>query len=447
MAKSKKMYYCTECGQEQAKWAGRCPNCGAWHTLVEREVSKKQQKVKVDKTEEPEPINTDSAKQITRMGTNIGEFDRVLGGGLVQGSVILLGGEPGVGKSTLMLQVLNKLDTSNVVYFSGEESKEQIRLRADRLEVEDEQLLLSTESSLEKIIYNMDKLTPNLIVVDSIQTVHSEEVNNIPGSITQVKECSSRLAQKAKEIGSIVILIGHITKSGNIAGPKVMEHLVDTVLYLEGGDNDLYRVLRTMKNRFGSTNEVGIFSMNEKGLDSVDNPSSFFLSEQKEKTPGTAVAVSMEGTRPFLIEIQALVTDSSYGNPQRTAHGIGYKRLSMLLAVLEKRAGYQMGVEDVFVNIVGGMKIDETAINLSLVAALASSFRDKKLDPKSVYIGEVGLVGEVRAVPFIEKRVKEAAKFGYENIYIPDSNLDTVDQFESQVIGVKSIGHFFSLVF
>jgi DNA repair protein RadA/Sms len=447
MAKEKVIYYCTECGSSQPKWAGKCPDCGAWNSMEERTVSKKSSKVKISNKSQPRPLKDSSAKKVKRINTKIDEFDRVLGGGFVRGSVLLLGGEPGVGKSTLMLQVLDKIYNKKCIYFSGEESEEQIRMRADRIGIENGEIMLSCENSMEKIMHFMDKMMPDIIVIDSIQTIYSEQLTNIPGSITQVKECSGQLTRKAKEVGCITVFVGHITKSGNIAGPKVMEHLVDSVLYLEGGENDLYRVLRSMKNRFGSTNEVGIFSMEEKGLQPVKNPSSFFLSERKSEVPGTAIAVSMEGTRPFLIEIQALVTASSYGNPQRTAHGIGYKRLAMLIAVLEKRAGYQMGTQDVFVNIVGGMKIDETAINLSLVAAMASSFRDVSLPPDSAFIGEVGLVGEVRSVPFIKQRVQEAAKFGYKNIFIPSKNLNNLKVKKARITGVNSIEHFFNLVF
>ena len=447
MAKEKVIFYCTECGSSQLKWSGKCPDCGAWNSMEERTVNKKQTRVKISKKSYPRPLKETKKQIIKRITTDITEFDRVLGGGFVKGSVLLLGGEPGVGKSTLMLQVLDRIEDKKCIYFSGEESEEQIRMRSDRLGIKNGEILLSCENSMEKIIHFMDKMDPDIIVIDSIQTIYSEQLSNIPGSITQVKECSGQLTRKAKELGCIIVFVGHITKSGNIAGPKVMEHLVDSVLYLEGGENDLYRVLRSMKNRFGSTNEVGIFSMEEKGLNPVKNPSSFFLSERNSDVPGTAIAVSMEGTRPFLIEIQALVTASSYGNPQRTAHGIGYKRLSMLIAVLEKRAGYQMGTQDVFVNIVGGMKIDETAINLSLVAAMASSFRDVSLPSHSAFIGEVGLVGEVRSVPFIKQRVKEAAKFGYKNIFIPSKNVDNLKIDGVTITGVNSIEHFFSLVF
>ncbi|MCF7886007.1 MAG: DNA repair protein RadA [Candidatus Marinimicrobia bacterium] len=447
MAKDKTIYYCTECGSTQLKWAGKCPDCGAWNSMEERKVSKKSRKVKIGSKSTPRPLKANRQKKLKRITTRIDEFDRVLGGGFVTGSVLLLGGEPGVGKSTLMLQILDRIKDKECIYFSGEESEEQIRMRADRLQIQNGEILLSCENSMEKIMHFMDKMNPDIVVIDSIQTIYSEQLTNIPGSITQVKECSGQLTRKAKEIGCITIFVGHITKSGNIAGPKVMEHLVDTVLYLEGGENNLYRVLRSMKNRFGSTNEVGIFSMDESGLNPVKNPSSFFLSERNSDAPGTAIAVSMEGTRPFLIEIQALVTASSYGNPQRTAHGIGYKRLAMLIAVLEKRAGYQMGTQDVFVNIVGGMKIDETAINLSLVAAMASSFRDVSLPSDSAFIGEVGLVGEVRSVPFIKQRVKEASKFGYKNIYLPQKNVKNLNVEGVILTGVNSIEHFFNLVF
>jgi len=440
--KTKIAYVCTACGSVQPKWSGKCPECGAWNEMVEEKVVKRPEKVTTESRREPQPLTAATTKKIERSVTGIEEFDRVLGGGFVNGSVILISGEPGIGKSTIVLQVLEKLKGEKFLYFTGEESEEQIRLRADRLGIRDPRIWVASENNLENILYQMDNHRPAAVVIDSVQTVYSDAYENVPGSVTQVRECAGRLLRKAKELGIIAVFIGHITKDGMIAGPKVLEHLVDTVLYLEGDKQNFYRLLRSMKNRFGSTNEVGIFEMKETGLIPVGNPSHFFLSERREHVAGSAIAVSMEGTRPFLIEVQALVTQTSYGTPQRTANGIDYRRLAMLIAVLEKRAGFPFRTQDVFVNLVGGLKIDETAINLGLVAAMASSFRDIPLDPMSVFIGEVGLVGEVRSVPFIEQRVKEAVKFGYEKIYVPKHNLRLLkSDSDSKIIGVDSINH------
>ena len=446
--KDKTLFYCTECGNSQSKWSGKCMACNAWNTLIEEKVSKKTAKNPtkyIDK--EPIPLNQKISNTTLRAKTNIEEFDRVTGGGFVRGSVILLGGEPGIGKSTLMLQILQHLEGKLFLYFSGEESEEQIQMRATRMQISHSGILLSCDNNLESILHQMEKHKPNLVVIDSIQTLYSDDFDNVPGSITQVKECAGQLQRKAKENNITIILIGHITKSGNIAGPKILEHLVDTVLYLESGQHNHYRTLRSIKNRFGSTNEVGIFEMQEKGLIPVNNPSGFFLSEKRDHISGSTISVSMEGTRPILIEIQALVTKSSYGNPQRTANGIDYRKLAMLIAILEKRGGYPLSSQDVFLNIVGGLKIDETAINLAVVTAMASSFRDISINSKSAFIGEVGLGGEIRSVPFVEARVKEALKFGYQQIFIPKSNKKLIQNSTNKIIAVDSIGHLFGLIF
>jgi len=446
--KTKIIFFCTECGSTQPKWSGKCPDCNSWNSMVEEQVSKRKNRDLIStSSRNPEPLNSVHTTPGKRFSTGIEEFDRVTGGGFVKGSVILLGGEPGIGKSTIMLQVLHKLEGEKFLYFSGEESEEQIQMRANRMSIHDDRILVSCENNLENILHHITKNKPEIVIIDSIQTLYSEDYDNVPGSITQVKECAARLLKLAKAEGIIILFIGHITKSGNIAGPKVLEHLVDTVLYLEGGNHNHYRTLRSIKNRFGSTNEVGIFEMLEKGLSPVENPSGFFLSERRENVSGSSVAVSMEGTRPFLIEIQALITQSSYGNPQRTANGIDYRKLAMLIAVLEKRAGYPMGTQDVFLNIVGGLQINETAINLGVIAAMASSFKDFPLNAKSVFIGEVGLVGEIRSVPFIEDRIKEALKFGYNSIYVPSGNYKMMKEKNTKIQGVDSIGHLFSLIF
>ena len=446
--KIKTVFVCNECGAVQPKWAGRCSECGAWNTMVEEKVLKKPRSTMHTEKRDLEPLESKSAQRQIRIMTGIEEFDRVLGGGFVNGSVVLLAGEPGIGKSTIMLQILDKLDGEKFLYFSGEESEEQIRLRANRLSISDPRILVACENNLENVLFQIDQHKPTAVVIDSVQTLYSDAYDNVPGSITQVRECAGKLLRQAKELGIIVIFIGHITKEGMIAGPKVLEHVVDTVLYLEGAKNNFYRMLRSMKNRFGSTNEVGIFEMKSEGLIPVGNPSQLFLSERREHVAGSAVAVSMEGTRPFLIEVQALVTHTSYGTPQRTANGIDYRRLSMLIAVLEKRVGLPLGTQDVFVNLVGGLRIDEPAIDLSVIAAMASSFKDIPLKSSSAMIGEIGLVGEVRSVPFIEQRVKEAAKLGYSSIYVPKSNVKMLRNVsQTEVISIDSISHLFSKIF
>ncbi len=446
--KIKTIFVCNECGAVQPKWTGRCSECGAWNTMVEEKVLKKPISTTRPEKRELEPLKSKNVQRQVRSTTGIEEFDRVLGGGFVRGSVVLLAGEPGIGKSTIMLQILDKLNGEKFLYFSGEESEEQIRIRANRLSIINPRILVACENNLENILFQIDQHKPTAVIIDSVQTVYSDAYDNVPGSVTQVRECAGKLLRQAKELGIIVIFIGHITKEGMIAGPKVLEHVVDTVLYLEGAKNNFYRMLRSMKNRFGSTNEVGIFEMKKEGLIPVRNPSELFLSERREHVAGSAVAVSMEGTRPILIEVQALVTHTSYGTPQRTANGIDYRRLSMLIAVLEKRVGLPLGTQDVFVNLVGGLRIDEPAIDLGVIAAMASSFKEIPIKTSSAMIGEIGLVGEVRSVSFIEQRVKEATKLGYSSIYVPKSNVKMLkDVSKANVIGVDSINHLFSMIF
>jgi DNA repair protein RadA/Sms len=447
--KFKNVFVCNQCGAIQPKWLGRCPECGAWNSLVAEQVQKKTRSV------ENAPVRrnlvslnyTGGAPQ-ERLLTGIAEFDRVLGGGFVPGSVVLIGGEPGIGKSTLIMQALTCLKGGKLLYFSGEESEQQLGLRARRLEIEDPRIMVACENNLENILFQMESERPAAVVIDSIQTVYSDQFENVPGSVTQVRECAGKILRLSKELSLTTVFVGHITKDGMIAGPKVLEHLVDTVLYLEGGKNNFYRTLRAVKNRFGSTNEVGIFEMKDRGLAEVGNPSGFFLAERREHVAGSAVTVSMEGTRPFLIEAQALVTQSSYGTPQRSANGIDYRRFVMLIAVLEKRAGLPLRTQDVFINLAGGFKIDETAIDLGVTAAVASSFKDQPLDSRAAFIGEVGLVGEVRSVPFLENRIREALKFGYANVYIPKSGLKVIDKdLKTRVIPVESLGQVFSRIF
>jgi DNA repair protein RadA/Sms len=344
--------------------------------------------------------------------------------------------------------VLAQISGDRLLYFSGEESEEQLALRASRMNINDSRILVACENNLENIIHHIGQHKPTVVVIDSIQTVYSDAYDNVPGSVTQVRECAGVLLKKAKGEQFVTLLVGHITKDGMIAGPKVLEHLVDTVLYLEGGKTNFYRTLRSMKNRFGSTHEVGLFTMKDNGLIPVENPSEFFLSERRKHVAGSAVAVSMEGTRPFLIEVQALVTQTSYGNPQRTANGIDHRRLAMLIAVLEKRSGLALRLQDIFVNIVGGLRIEETAVNLGVLVAIASSFKDAPLAPSAVFIGEVGLVGEIRSVPQIEQRVTEALKFGFKPIYIPRSNLKQLKKIAgTEVVGVDSINQLFEIIF
>ncbi len=446
--KTKTVFICNECGSSQPKWAGRCPECGTWSSLVEETVPKKQTRSVPVGERKLQPLNQTVSLTAHRIATRVDEFDRVLGGGFVPGMVVLLAGEPGIGKSTLVLQVLAQITGDRLLYFSGEESEEQLALRATRMNINDSRILVACENNLENIIHHIAQQKPTVVVVDSIQTVFSDVYDNVPGSVTQVRECAGALLKKAKEEQFVALLVGHITKDGMIAGPKVLEHLVDTVLYLEGGKTNFYRTLRSMKNRFGSTNEVGLFTMKDNGLMPVENPSEFFLSERRKHVAGSAIVVSMEGTRPFLIEVQALVTQTSYGNPQRTANGIDHRRLAMLIAVLEKRSGLPLRLQDVFVNVVGGLRIEETAINLGVLVAIASSFKDTPLAPAAVFIGEVGLVGEIRSVPQIEQRVKEALKFGFKPVYIPRSNLKQLKKVAgAEIIGVESINQLFEMIF
>ena len=449
MAKKERIiYFCKECGSSQPKWTGRCPDCGAWNTMVEEKVSRRAPISRPHSAKAPIQLSDRSTPPRERVATDIAEIDRVIGGGFVSGSIALLAGEPGVGKSTLILQILEKLPLEKALYFSGEESEEQIQMRAMRLGIEDEKILISCENQLQNILHQIETQRPRIVVIDSIQTAYSDEFDNVPGSITQVRECAGKLQRQAKERGIIMVLVGHITKSGMIAGPKVLEHLVDTVLYLESNRNNSFRILRSVKNRFGATQEVGIFEMQSKGLRVVENPAQVFLSERRQHVPGSAIAVSMEGTRPFLLEVQSLVTQTSYGTPQRTANGLDYRRLAMLIAVLEKRVGLPLGSQDVFVNVVGGMKVDDPAIDLAVTAAIASSFKNVPIPPDAALIGEVGLVGEIRSSPFLEQRVREAAKQGYRQIYIAQSNRQELQRIAStELHAMDSIGNLFQKLF
>ncbi len=426
MTKLATIYSCTKCGAQSSKWAGRCLECGAWGTLVESVKEEAAKKMQHSPSAEVIPFSEINHANWQRIQTGIKEIDQVLGGGIVPGSFILIGGEPGVGKSTLMAQiavVLAKKQSKPVLYCSGEESGEQIKLRLDRILASGEpapsSMLFCSETQCEKICSAIQKEKPTLAIVDSIQTIGSAEVESEAGSISQVRACTVKLLQTAKEHDIPIIITGHVTKEGSVAGPKTLEHLVDTVLYLEGDSNHFFRLLKTVKNRFGSTNEVGVFEMTEKGLVEVANPSSAFITEGDASVPGTSTAVIAEGSRAFLVNVQALTSKTYFGYPQRRSVGFDPNRLQLLIAVLDKRIGLNLGDQDIHINIVGGLKINEPAIDLAVCASIISAYKNKPCDPKTVFIGEVGLSGEVRTVSSLEKRLKEAERLGYIHAYIP----------------------------
>ena len=429
MAKIKSVYVCTECGTSEPKWQGQCPACMAWNTLVESIAETANTNRYANKFEslaaigQLQKLSTVQAADVARQPTGITEFDRVLGGGLVEGGVILIGGDPGIGKSTLLLQVLCHLGkSSQAIYVSGEESPQQIAMRAKRLGLDASELDLLAEINLEKILATLQSNQPNIAVIDSIQTVYSEALQSAPGSVAQVRECSAQLTRLAKQLGITVILVGHVTKEGALAGPRVLEHIVDTVLYFEGDQNSTFRLIRAFKNRFGAVNEIGVFAMTEKGLREVANPSALFLSHHETQVAGSCITVTMEGTRPLLIEIQALVDESHTSAPKRLCVGVEQNRLAMLLAVLHRHAGVACFDQDVFINAVGGVKISEPAVDLSILIAISSSFKNKPLEPKLIVFGEVGLAGEVRPVQGGLVRLKEAAKLGFTKAIVPKAN-------------------------
>ena len=424
LAKQKTVFYCQNCGAKSPKWIGKCPSCGEWNTYLEEIVSPSNAvpawaSAKGKPGNTPTPINEITAEQHQRDSSGDEELDRVLGGGIVPGSLILIGGEPGIGKSTLLLQLAIRLQERKILYVSGEESPQQIKLRADRLGIQSQSCFLLSETALDHIFQHVADLGPNLLVIDSIQTLHTSRLEAAPGSITQVRECTGQLMQYAKQNNVPVFLIGHINKEGNIAGPKVLEHMVDTVLQFEGDRNMTYRILRTIKNRFGSTSELGIYKMQGDGLVEVKNPSEMLLSDQSSGNSGVAIGASMEGNRPLLIEVQALVSPATYGTPQRSATGFDVKRLHMLLAVLEKRMGIRLSTQDVFLNITGGIKVNDTSLDLAVCAAVYSSFHDLNMQESTCVIGEVGLGGELRRVNRTENRVAEAQKLGFDHVIIP----------------------------
>lgn len=412
---ARSFFYCRECGHQAARWLGRCPGCGAWNSLVE-ELSRRPAAVRSPgEGISPGPVTEVPAQGEDRLPTGIGELDRVLGGGVVPGSVLLVGGDPGIGKSTLLLQVAYRFsDKLQVLYVSGEESVRQIRLRADRLGALSPNLLLLAETDIDQIERHLQKIRPPVAIIDSIQTMFKSELGSAPGSVGQVRECAAQLMRFAKASGISIFLVGHVTKEGLLAGPRVLEHMVDTVLYLEGGRHQSFRILRGVKNRFGSTNEIGVFDMRSQGLIEVVNPSLLFLNRRPEgEVPGTAVAASLEGSRPLLVEIQALVSPAGYGVPRRMTAGVDHNRVALITAVLEKRVGLNLGSNDIYVNAVGGVKIDEPGVDLGIALALASSFRDIPVPPYLAVAGEIGLTGELRPVPGVTKRVNEAFKLGF----------------------------------
>lgn len=445
MAKSGTVFFCRECGHETSKWLGQCPGCGEWNSLIEEPVKKKvAAKVSVVRNEQAKitAITDISLDDEAKLSTGLGELDRVLGGGLVKGSLILVGGDPGIGKSTLLLQVCKNIshDGNKVLYISGEESLKQIKIRANRMGDFSGDLLLLCETSLDVIEAAIKNENPKVVVIDSIQTMYREDVAAAPGSVSQVRESTNILMQIAKNFGISIFVVGHVTKEGVVAGPRVLEHMVDTVLYFEGDRHASYRILRGVKNRFGSTNEIGVFEMTQDGLTEVKNPSEFMLSGRPEEASGSVVACSIEGTRPMLIEIQALVCKTNFGMPRRTAAGTDFNRVNLLMAVLEKRLGYNLSQCDAYVNIAGGIRINEPAIDLAIVMAIMSSYKNKSISNNTICFGEVGLSGEVRAVNMAEQRVAEAKKLGFEVCILPRVSLDSIGKTDGiRLIGVSNV--------
>lgn len=434
MAKIKTKYVCQSCGYENPKWLGKCPECMKWNTFVE-EIEDKSSKSNhretfvIDKSsQKPVSINSITIKHEERFSSGINELNRVLGGGIVRGSLVLVGGDPGIGKSTLLLQVSESVAQSGkkVLYISGEESESQIKMRAERLNAKSENLFIMAENNLNIIEHNLEGFDPDLIILDSIQTVFTPDIASAPGTVSQIKEGTSRFMRISKKMGISTFVVGHVTKEGALAGPKIMEHMVDTVLYFEGERYNTYRLIRAVKNRFGSTNELGVFEMSEKGLQELENPSKALISEKPENASGSVIVSTVEGTRPMLLELQALVSPTSFGIPRRTATGIDFNRVNLLLAVLEKRAGMQIQNQDVYLNIVGGIKINEPSMDLGVILAVASGFRNIPISGEVAVTGEVGLTGEIRGVSYIEKRISECRKLGFKKIIIPKSNYEAV---------------------
>ena len=445
--KNKVNFLCSACGDDFPKWNGQCPSCKEWGTLSEFKVLGKKKNTKTE-YRDYRPLNdileTEPGKRLT---TGIIEADRVLGGGLLPGSLLLLGGNPGVGKSTLALHICSDINKP-VLYVSAEESEEQIAIRAKRINVESKNLHLSSENDLNGILTHIDRISPALVIIDSIQTILNSDLDSLPGSPSQIRDCGQKFLEVSKQKNVIIIIIGHVTKEGTIAGPKMLEHMVDTVLYLEGDDRYEHRILRSAKNRFGATNEVGIFHMNEGGLNEVTNPSEMFLSERSKNIPGTCIYPSLEGTRPILIEVQALVSTANFGTPQRNVNGFDFRRLAMLLAVLEKRMELVMGMKDVFINLVGGLKVDDPAADLSILCAIASSFMDKPIDENIVFMGEIGLAGEVRSISRLGHRLSEVMALGFSGAVVPEASMNNkIKKSKLKIYPVTSVRQAFDILF
>lgn len=454
MAKIKKAFFCTNCGNESTKWIGRCPGCNEWNTYVEEIISKENsnpnQSTFKDFSVKTKPVKLTEVKQndISRFYSDDPEFNRVLGGGIVPGSIVLIGGEPGIGKSTLLLQIALSLKDLKILYVSGEESVEQIKMRADRINVKNDSLYLYSETCTQTIFEQVKAIEPNLIIIDSVQTVYSQHILSASGSISQVRECAGEFQRLAKETNIPVILIGHINKEGEIAGPKLLEHIVDTVLQFEGDRNYTHRLLRTIKNRFGSALELGVYEMKSHGLQPVINPSDILLGNRDEALSGVAIASTMEGMRPLMIEVQALVANAVYGNPQRSSIGFDTRRLNMLLAILEKRGGFQLSNKDVFLNLAGGIKVSDPALDLAVLAAIISSYKDEEISNNTAFCAEVGLSGEIRAVSRIEQRIAEAEKLGFEKIFISRYNAKLPkDKFSIKIVEVGKISEIYAGLF
>lgn len=453
MAKIKSVYICSECGYESPKWYGKCPGCNEWNTMNEeiKDTSKSAVKAnsKVFSSSHTKPIMISSvtSEDEERFDTGLKELNRVLGGGIVKGSLVLLGGDPGIGKSTILMQICQHLgDTLKILYVSGEESKRQLKLRADRINVNSSSLFIMTETNIEIVANEIQNFQPDLVMVDSIQTMNLTELSSSPGSITQIRECTNLLMRTAKDLDVPIIVVGHVNKEGSIAGPKVLEHIVDTVLYFEGDKQMSCRILRAVKNRFGSTNEIGVFEMSDKGLVEVENPSKMLLSGRPKNVSGTCVTCTLEGSRPILAEIQGLATQTAFGNPRRMSTGFDYNRMSLILAVLEKRAGYYCSNFDVYVNVVGGLKIDEPAIDLAVAMSIISSLKDTPISDTAIAFGEIGLAGEIRSVSQAQMRINEAERLGFTRIILPSHNLKGVTSDTAELIGVRNIREAFEAI-
>ena len=445
---SNTVFFCKECGYESAKWLGRCPGCNNWNTFVEEKVNKKSsskssggRNTTFGGSSTVKKLNDIVVTQEIRLDTGYEELNRVFGGGIVEGSLNLIGGEPGIGKSTLIMQVCAKIaNHGKVLYISGEESETQVKLRADRLNVKSDNILFFNETNIEVIEEKLEELAPKFCIVDSIQTMYDEQISSTPGSISQVKEVTGRLMYQAKKQNITTIVIGHVTKDGVIAGPRILEHMVDTVIYIEGERFLSHRIVRGVKNRFGSTNEIGIFDMKDEGMVEVKNVADIFLTKSDRNLPGTAIVATVEGTSTILMEVQALTTHSYYNMPRRVANGIDLNRLNMLIAVLEKRCNLNLSSQDIYVNVIGGMKVDEPAVDLSIAMAIVSSYKNIAIDPKTVFLGEIGLTGEIRNITNFEKRIKERSKLGYNKIYTNKKQIDSLkEEVDADLIGVSTI--------